>query len=273
MRKFCPALSALAMLCTTSSVLAHELWLDPIDFEIDLSEQIVADIKVGQNFSGSRQPYIPDNFVRFDIAHENAVVPVTGRLGDRPAAKTDALGNGLNILIYQSTVLDVFYTEWEKFVRFTEHKDFKGAPLRHIERGIPQDERFREVYSRFAKSLISVGDGSGSDRAFGLETEFVALENPYTDNMNDGLDVQVFYQDQPRPNAQIEVFERSNLEGVDVRVFTTRTNVQGIATIDVKAGHSYQLDAVVLREADPVIYDDAVWETLWANLTLAIPDQ
>lgn len=273
MFKFWPAIATLAMLCSTSSVLAHELWLDPLDFQIENNEKIVADIKVGQNFAGSRQPYIPDNFVRFDIALDDEIVPVTGRLGDRPAANIDTLGNGLNILIYQSTVLDVFYNEWKKFVSFIEHKDFKGAAERHVERRIPQDERFREVYARFAKSLISVGDGKGQDRPFGLETEIVALENPYTDNMDDGLDIQVFYQDQPRSDAQVEVFERSPVEDVEVRVFTTRTDEQGVATIDVKAGHTYQLDAVVLREADPVLFDDAVWETLWANMTLAIPGQ
>lgn len=273
MFKFCPAFAALAMLCTTSSVLAHELWLDPLDFQIEKEEKIVADIKVGQNFVGSRQPYIPDNFVRFDIALDDQISQVAGRLGDRPAANIDALGDGLNILIYQSTVLDVFYNEWAKFVRFTEHKDFKGAVESHIERGIPQDERFREVYARFTKSLISVGDGKGEDRAFGLETEIVALENPYTDNMQDGLDVQVLYQNKPRADAQVEVFERSPVEDVEVNVFTTRTDAEGIATVDVKAGHVYQIDAVVLREADPVLFDDAAWETLWANLTLAIPAQ
>lgn len=273
MFKFCPALAALAMLSMTSSVLAHELWLDPLEFQIAESDKIIAEIKVGQNFGGSRQAYIPDNFVRFDVAHDDEVKPVSGRLGDRPAANIDTLSGGLNILIYQSTVLDVFYTEWAKFVRFTEHKDFKGAAERHVERGIPQDERFREVYSRFAKSLIAVGEGKGQDRAFGLETEIVALENPYTDAVDDGLDVQVLYQNQPRADAQVEVFERSPSEDVEVKVFTTRTNERGIATINVKAGHVYQLDAVVLRDADPVLYDDAVWETLWANLTLAIPAQ
>ncbi|MEM8540123.1 MAG: DUF4198 domain-containing protein [Pseudomonadota bacterium] len=255
----------------TSSALAHELWLDPLKYQAKKGEKIVADIVVGQNFVGSRQPYIPDNFVRFDIALGDEMMPVAGRLGDRPAANIDALGDGLNVLIYQTTALDVFYIEWEKFLRFVEHKDFKGAAEQHVERGIPTDERFREVYARFAKSLIAVGDGVGQDRAFGLETEIVALENPYTDNMQDGLDIQVLYKDQPRVDAQVEVFERSPIEGVEVNVFTTRTNDQGIATIDVKSGHTYQLDAVVLREPDAVLFDNAAWETLWANLTLAIP--
>lgn len=271
MFKLCPALAALAMASMSSSVQAHELWLDPLKFQIDGDEQIIADIKVGEKFSGSRQPFIPDNFLRFDISLKDEIVPVSGRLGDRPAANVPVLGDGLNILIYQSTVLDVFYNEWEKFVRFTKHKDFKGATERHIERGLPKDERFREVYSRFAKSLVAVGNGDGQDRAFGLETEIVALENPYTGNISDGLDIQVFYQNEPRIDAQVEIFERSPIEDAEVNVFTTRTNSEGIATIYVKAGHIYQLDAVVLREADPVLFDDAAWETLWANLTLAIP--
>jgi hypothetical protein len=39
--------------------------------------------------------------------------------------------------------------------------------------------------------------------------------------------------------------------------------------IPVKSGHEYLLDAVVLRAADPD--DGAVWETLWAALTFAVP--
>ncbi len=271
MFKIGPALLGVFIIASPNIASAHELWIDPVAFQLDQNDKLVADIKVGQNFKGNRQSYFPDSFVRFDVALDDQLKPVEGRLGDRPAANIDALGDGLNVLIYQSNVLKVYYTEWAKFLSFAEHKDFKDVETRHVLRGFPKDERFTEVYARFAKSLIAVGEGKGEDRAFGLETEIVALENPYTGTMEDGLDVQVLYQGEPRANAQVEVFERSPVEGEEVRVFTTGTDDQGMATIEVKPGHIYQLDAVVLREPDTVLFEDAAWETLWANLTLAIP--
>ena len=271
MLKFGPALLGLVIIANPAEALAHELWIDPAKFQLVHNDKLVADIKVGQNFKGNRQSYFPENFIRFDVARGDEIKPVEGRLGDRPAANIDPLGDGLNVLIYQSDVLKVYYNEWAKFVSFAEHKDFKDVETRHVQRGIPKDERFTEVYARYAKSLIAVGEGKGKDRVFGLETEIVALENPYTGMMDDGLDISVLYKGQPRTNAQVEVFERSPVTDQEVRVFTTLTDEDGVATIDVKPGYSYQLDAVVLREPDPVLFEGAAWETLWANLTLAIP--
>ncbi|MDZ7823940.1 MAG: DUF4198 domain-containing protein [Ahrensia sp.] len=260
---------------TPLSVNAHELWLDAKQYRIEPNTKIVADIKVGQNFSGSTFSFIPNSHIRFDVALGDTVIPVTGRLGDAPAVNIDPIGEGLNVLIHQSTTLDVYYAEWEKFGNFIKHKDFKGAEERHDARGLPR-EKFREAYSRYAKSLIGVGNSQGQDRAYGLETEIIALENPYTDNIADGLDVKVVYRDMPRADVQVEIFEKSTEPNTaaEVKVFTTRTNQQGIATIDVKPGFTYQIDAVVLREdLSPKAQNiGAVWETLWANSTFAIPN-
>lgn len=272
MRKILSIGASLAMMFSASAALAHELWLDTYSYQIAPSDNIVSDIKVGQDFSGGVQSYLPNNFARFDTALGEKLAPIEGRLGDRPAANIPPLGDGLNVLLYQSMPLDVFYSEWDKFVSFAEHKDFTWALERHVARGLPKDERFREVYTRYAKSLVAVGGGKGEDHAYGLETEFVALENPYIDDMSDGFDVRVLYKNEARENAQIEVFERSPIEGADVAVFTIKTDQNGAATIPVKPGHTYQIDAVVLREPDPVIFEDAAWETLWANMTFAIPE-
>ena len=125
---------------------------------------------------------------------------------------------------------------------------------------------FTERYSRHAKSLIAVGSGAGSDRESGLETEFVALENPYTFK-GDTLPVQLFYQQKPRAAAQVEIFERAPDDSVSITL--TQTDTEGRADIPVKPGHTYLLDAVVLRPSDPET--GAIWETLWAALTFAVP--
>jgi hypothetical protein len=45
-----------------------------------------------------------------------------------------------------------------------------------------------------------------------------------------------------------------------------------VATVPVTAGHAYMLDAVVLREPEGVSNPGALWESLWANLTFAVPE-
>lgn len=230
----------------------------------------MADIRVGQNFIGSTYSYFPSGFRLFDLALGDLVTPVEGRAGDVPAAQVAPLGEGLNILIHETKDLTLRYSEWEKFVGFVEHKDFKGALEAHKARGLPETG-FVEAYSRYAKALIGVGAGDGADRAFGLETEFVALSNPYTEALSDGFEALLLYQGAPRGNVQVELFDSVAGEKPVQRFF--RTDAAGHVRVPVEPGHMYMLDAVVLREPDPDLAEarGAVWESLWANLTFAVP--
>ncbi len=153
-------------------------------------------------------------------------------------------------------------------VRYLTHKDFKFALAEHADRGLPQTG-FAESYTRHVKALVAVGSGEGQDRVIGLETELIALSNPYTDDLSGGLPVQLLYLGTPRADAQIEVFEKD----VDsVKVFTIRTDDTGVGVIPVKPGKRYLLDAVVLRGTGvDSPSEGAVWETLWAGLSFATP--
>jgi hypothetical protein len=176
---------------------------------------------------------------------------------------------GLNIVAYQSTAATITYANWEKFQKFVDHKDFGDVRPAHDARGLP-DADFTESYTRYSKSLIGVGEGVGADVRIGLETEIVALTNPYTDDLTDGMQVQLFYGQDVRSDEQIEVFAKA--PSGDVTVTLVRTNGDGIATIPVQSGTAYQLDAVVLRDATgQTLADGSVYETLWANLTFQAP--
>lgn len=231
---------------------------------------MVAAIRVGQQFKGSSYSYLPPNFRRFDYAMGDVLEPVPGTMGDRPALTMEAPGEGLLVLVHVTTDLKVNYTDFDKFQGFVTHKDAAWVLDEHARRGLPTDT-FRELYSRYAKSLVGVGDAVGEDRDFGLLTEIVALENPYTDDMSDGIDVRVLYQGEARGDTQVEVFQKAADESVEV--FTVRTDAEGKATVPVVPGHRYMLDAVVLREpaADVGEATGTVWESLWANLTFALP--
>jgi len=265
--------SSLAILAALGSgpALGHEFWIDPASHQIAAGDTIIADIRVGEHFEGATYPYIPPNFRLFELARGQSRESVEGRFGDRPALSKTAAFDGLAVVLHVTTGSRLTYDSLEQFRAFTEHKDASWALRAHEERGLPETD-FRELYTRYAKSLIAVGNGEGTDHAYGLETEIVALDNPYTDDLSKGLRVRVLYQGDPRASAQVEVFEKAS-DG-SVAVSTTRTDAEGVATVAVVTGRRYMLDAVVLREPATRVAAalGVVWESLWANLTFAVPD-
>ena len=255
-----------ALLQTAAPVLAHEFWIEPKEYQVESGAPVIADLRNGERFKGSVQAYFDKRTARFDLITAQGNTPYTGRMGDIPALQSVAGENGLLIVVHQTEPSTLTYPKWEKFLKFAAHKDFKDIESRHIARGVPKTG-FKESYSRFAKSLVAVGSGTGEDVATGMETEFVALTNPYTTSPQDGVAVQLLYHGAPRPDAQIEVFERKP-DG-SVLITLQRSDAEGKAIIPVVAGHDYLLDAVVLR---PMPEGAAqVWETLWAALSFSVP--
>jgi len=228
--------------------------------------QITARLKNGQEFKGTTLSYFDRNIARFDIVVGDEVTAVDGRMGDNPALDVTAGAPGLVIVVHETTPSFVTYKEWEKFETFAAHKDFPDIAARHAAHGFG-DVPFKERYTRHAKALIAVGDGTGADRALGLKTEFVALTNPYAQGFDGTMQVRLLVEGQPRAFAQVEVFDRDPQGAVTITLH--RTDDQGVASIPVMQGHDYLFDGVVLRTADDS--EDAVWDTFWAALTFGVP--
>ena len=263
---------ALCLALLPAPLAAHEFWIEPTDYTVAPDGMIEGFIVNGQDFGGIEVSYFPQRIARFDLILGDVVAPVVARTGDSPALNMAPLGEGLHVAVYQSSGDVVTYDNYAVFARFVEHKDFPGRIHRqHRDRALPEDT-FKEAYTRYVKSLIAVGDGAGADRQVGLETELVALTNPYTDDLSGGFRVQAFYQQEPRPDAQIELFDKAPDGAVVVTYY--RTDAEGIATLPVTPGHSYLVDAVVLRIPAPDLAEatGAVWESLWAQLTFGVPE-
>ncbi len=270
MRLLSLSLSALLAVAPALPAISHEFFIQPQAYMVAPDAPLIADIRVGQQFKGSAYSYIPQNTVRFDLVMGDAVIPVDARTGDRPALNMAAPAQGLVTVVHQTTDSFLTYTDPAKFEQFVTHKDFAWALEENERRGIPEIG-FRERYSRFGKALIAVGSGTGADREVGMETEIVALANPYTDDLSGGMPVLVLYQGKPRADTQVEVFARAPEADVTDEMY--RTDAEGIATIPVVPGVEYLFDTVVMRALEPVAENDPVWESLWASLTFMVPSK
>lgn len=247
---------------------AHEFWIFPAQFQVKPGAEIIAEFRNGEEFTGAQLAYFGRSSEKLVIAGPNGVTPITPRDGDRPAIKINAPSTpGLYTLGHVTTSSRLTYREWAKWQKFIKHKDLVKVAASHEARGLPR-ENFREGYTRHAKSLIAVGDGAGKDTNLGMETEFVALTNPYVPGFDGTMKAQLFYEGKPRANAQVEVFEQMRGDGVNISI--VYTDASGVVTLKTTPGRKYQIDAVVLREPRSA-ESKVAWETLWANMTFAHP--
>lgn len=245
--------------------LCHEFWIAPEKYQAPSGTPLTARLRNGEHFSGAELPYLDFRIARSELIGNGEARPYKGRSGDMPALQAGAVDDGLWLLLHQTEPQTVRYEEWDAFQRFTENKGLTGTLDAHISRGLPETG-FDERYTRYAKALVAIGGGPGSDRATGLEAELVALANPYT-TASGTLPVRLLYQGNPRPNTQVEIFTRAP-DGSVTRQ-TVKTSERGRAQIPLLPGHQYLLNAVVLRAAPEG--EDHVWESLWASLTFAVP--
>ena len=250
------------------AAIAHEFWIEPEQYVVDTKSMIRASLRIGDDFEGSTVAYHKGSTNRFDLVIQGRSEEIKPRLGDDPALVLEAKNSGLHVVIHQSSISTLTYTKWEKFQSFADNKDFKNIQKRHQERGLA-DKHFVEAYSRYSKSLIAVGDGAGDDQQSDLEIELVAMQNPYTSDLSDGIEVAGYYQGRPQANTQIELFEKS--PNGEVTVSLHRTDDRGVVTLPVKQEHHYLADMVVLREPAKSLTKErrAVWETVWASLTFS----
>jgi len=253
-----------------SPVVAHELWIEPAEYQVQSFDNVVAGIKNGEDFEGTQLSYLPRDFEHFVILGANQAIGVVSRIGDRPAIDQAAPGAGLNIIVYESKPTTISYDSFEKFENFATNHGVDNIAKTHYARGLSSG-KFSEVYTRYSKALVSVGNALGADRHIGLEAELVALENPYLLKDATDIRVQLFFNGAPLPQSQLELYSKTSSGELSASVH--HTDADGIATLPIVSGSQYMANAVIFRQPHERHRDtNAVWETLWANLTFAVPN-
>lgn len=250
---------------------AHEFWIEPTRFKITDADKIVANIRVGQYFKGNDYTFVPDKFVAFSITDSSGKRAVSGRLGDLPAVNEAPLRPGLQILTYHSTPTTLQYSDFEKFARFARKEGIAWVVDAHKRRGLPANS-FTEAYTRYAKSLVQVGDVAGEDQPVGMPFELVAETNPYTAQPADDIWVKLLWRGQALADAQISVFRKP--EGCQAGKSLVFTDADGRASIPRGAGGRFLLNAVHMIEpsAETASSNGAVWHSLWASLVFELPE-
>ena len=81
---------------------------------------------------------------------------IKSRLGDIPAFTKTFSENGLTSIVYISKPSIITYETFQKFEKFSVHKDLGPVKKLHLNYGFPE-KYFKETYSRFAKVIVGIG--------------------------------------------------------------------------------------------------------------------
>lgn len=253
-----------------SGARAHEFWIEPRDYTVDVGGVIEGDLKNGQYFKGSTYPYIPRLFSQFVLVDRSGQSPVEGRTGDTPALSVEAQRGGLHVFAYASTTNVVNYATFEKFENFVKEKKLLNIAEDHKARGYPM-EKFKETYYRYAKALVKVGSGAGRDKPIGMPIELVAEINPYSAAAKDGVRFQLLWRGAPLPDWDIQVFHFAP-GAEDAELTHYRTDKTGRVVVPAGPGGEFLVNAVQIIDPRPEDKGHkAVWESLWASTTYELP--
>ena len=255
----------LAALCMAPLACAHDFWIEPENFQPSVDENVPIVLRVGEDFTGTSQPLIPQWFSDYTVTGPDGREPVRGMIGDDPAGSFTPSASGTWVVGYRSTRAFV-EMEPEKFNTYLDKEGLEWVRTRREATG-DAESTARELYSRCAKSLVQVGDApsGGFDTKLGYRLELIPEADPQLLEPGDKLSVQLLYEDAPLADILIVAFTAEN----PTEQQKTRTDTDGRATITLGERGTWLIKGVHIIEL-PDTETRADWESFWASLTFAI---
>src|SRR5262245_50068824 len=204
------AIIIVALLASTASLLAHDMWIDPTAFTPEVGKIIGVRLRVGQDLLGDPLPRDPALIERFVVADASGQRDIVGRDGADPAGLLRVSSPGLMVLGYQSRPSTVTLPP-EKFNQYLKEEGLEEILALRAARKQSEWEG-HEAFARCARSLLLAGPASVAqrDQSLGFTLELVAERNPYLLAAGDELPLRLTYQTKPVAGALVTAINRRN---------------------------------------------------------------
>jgi uncharacterized GH25 family protein len=240
---------------------AHELWLEPINFNFNNKELFKTNINIGQDFMGSPFGFYSPNKKSLYLENRNKVTKLSQRDGDFPAIQMLISEQGFHVLNYETNNEFLKYDSVEKFEDFVKEQGLQSTIDKFDRNKIPT-----ENYRRFAKVLITDGNKGFFIQKSKLDFEIIALSTPYK-LKNSFFEFQLFEKNKPLGNWQITIFSKDENNTYKEKIKTHSNGVGKIRTIE---NRTYLLSAVKLNKANyfQKLKFKSDWFSLWASLVI-----
>jgi len=254
------AAAALSLLAATA--LAHDFWIEPAKYRVAKDEVVKLPLRVGVECVGDPVSRDDLRIEKFVVLGPDGVRDVAGEDGRDPAGRFTPTKDGVYVVAYRDKRLSI-EIEAAKFEAYLKDEGLDAVAKIRAERKETSKPGF-EVYSRCAKTLLFVGEGSkeGHDRVAGMRLEIVPETNPYVVPAGSALAFRVVFEDKPLADALVVARNRTSPKGV----VSARTDADGRVKLTLERAGEWMVKCVHMVPASK--QDTGMdWESLWASVT------
>jgi uncharacterized GH25 family protein len=254
----------LTVVAAPVAVDAHEFWLESSAYRPPANSVVRVTLWLGERFAGQPVLHDADHCVKFELVGPGGASPVLGRSGGMTAFARVA-SEGTYVLGYPSK--RYFHTMTpDAFEAYLKEEGLDGIVEARKQRG-ESEKAGREAYSRYAKSILTVGEGAteGFDRRARHPLEIVPQQHPAGVGSERRFAVLLLYEDRPLADAAVVAVSRS----APRRLLRTTTGRDGRAEFLLPESGVWMITSLhMVRSADA---EQADWESFWASLTFELP--
>ena len=254
-------LAAAASVLCSSTLCAHDFWIEPSTFSAQPGQSVGVRFRVGEHLVGDPLPLIPALVRQFVVQDASERKPVAGRIGGESAAVLNVGKPGLLVVGFLS------HPSWlelpaHKFNAYLMEEGLDSIIALRAQRQ-QTGANAREIYSRCAKSLVWAGQPGKAmgDQRLGFPLELVAEHNPYQLGAGQELPIRLIYEDKPVEGALVMALNSRN----PAEKQTARTDSDGLVRFRLRPGGMWLVKAVHMVAAP--VGANAEWASYWASLT------
>ena len=265
-----------ALLAVGLPLAAHEFWVTPSGWELQLGERATILVNVGDQFPGANSFTTPDRIETIRLvgpATDTVIPPPYRREKDSLAADTqlpDTPGTYVGIVVVKPRVGEKSGPVFQQHIAHQGLDDVRDYRTKHRE----TEKAVRERYSRYGKTLLRVGDGGSSTHVttpVGLKIELVPEVDPTTLRAGSMLRVRLLLDGQPAPNALVGAIYASAKGTPEAWPLTGRTDSKGEVGFRLQEAGPWLIRAVRTVQRTGETGDFAAdWESYWASLSFQL---
>lgn len=248
----------------SANVAAHDFWIEPSTFQPEPGDVVDVSLKIGDHFIGYPFPRDPHHAIVFDVWTDQGSRPVEGIVGQTPAGRF-VVPEGTSVVGYLSKTTTVSI-EADVFENYLREAGLQEVISRRAEEGTSTKEGV-EAYARYAKSILSSGDGAGTefDRVLGFEFEIVPEQDPYAAWQDHTFPVRLLYLHRPAAGIQVSAIHESEFEPTTSGI----TDTDGRVVLSIDRPGVWMITSVHMIDAPAG--SSADWRSYWASLTFERP--
>ena len=260
------ALAAVLLLSSAAALLAHDTWLLPAALRVPAGRPVRLSLTSGVAFPADDFAILPSRIVRADVRLAGGRSALSApRSSARatlyewtPATEgvaTIAVALAPKVLTLAPDKIEEYLTEIDA-----------GPAVRAAWAAIPAPKRWRESYSKHAKTFVRVGNPPSRDsswaRPMDLGLEFVPQRDPTTLQVGDTLPLLVL-----RHGVPATQFSVGALRAGEQQAKFYQTDGNGVARVVVPREGLWLLNGTDLRRSQKPGLE---WESDFATLTIAV---